>query len=117
MIFSVLVMAIDIMKLYTHGSNVGWNEFLTECHNTKNINKLAKVKRELQEGMAALAKTKLNTDDINTQFARWVSSIEKTARKIIREKYPVDKTDTKTSKANLKARHFELANFFRKTSY
>lgn len=91
--------SIDVMKLYTFGSSNGWNEFLSHCYETNNINKLAKVKRELSIGMDNLAKQQLNSDDINTQFVRWVRSLEITAKKIIKKMHPMP-TDT-TSKLQL----------------
>jgi hypothetical protein len=121
---------IDIMKLMTFGSHKGWNEFLDKCYKNNNINELARVKYQISVGMTDLAKTNLNTEEINVQFVRWVRSLEITARKIIKKMYPMP-TDsisrdelalisnddkTKIQKAK-RARDAALAEFLRKSSF
>lgn len=81
--------SIDILKLYAKGSTNGWNQMLTDCFNKKDINKLAKLKYQVSAGMTDLAKSKLNTDEINVWFARLVKSLEITAKKIIKVKHPM----------------------------
>ena len=80
--------AIDLMKLYSHGSSNGWNDALSKCHETHNINRLGKLLYQIQAGMDDLAKKKLNTPAMNVWFARLTKSIEKTAKLIIRERHP-----------------------------
>lgn len=80
---------IDIMKLFTLGSGNGWNEFLNKCLRKMDINSLARVKYELQVGMTDLEKQKLNTEEINILFLRWCKSLDDTAKKIIKIKYPM----------------------------
>lgn len=53
------------------------------------INSLARVKYELQVGMTDLEKQKLNTEEINILFLRWCKSLDDTAKKIIKIKYPM----------------------------
>jgi len=121
---------IDLMKLYTLGSANGWNEFLHKCYKNKNIDDLAKVKYQISVGMDNLAKQKLNTNEINNWFARCIRSLEITAKKIIKLKYP-NPLDTMISTDLSKLSVFEkekitknkrqrdeaLKEFFRKSSY
>lgn len=121
---------IYLMKLYTLGSANGWNEFLHKCYKNKNIDDLAKVKYQISVGMDNLAKQKLNTNDINNWFARCIRSLEITAKKIIKLKYP-NPLDTMISTDLSKLSVFEkekitknkrqrdeaLKEFFRKSSY
>ncbi len=80
---------IDLLKLYTKSDNVSWNAMLTRCVDNKDINTLAKIRRELQIGMANIAAKKLNNEDINVWYLRLLKSIEKTARQIIRIRHPL----------------------------
>jgi len=121
---------IDLMKLYTLGSANGWNEFLHKCYKNKKIDDLAKVKYQISVGMDNLAKQKLNTNEINNWFARCIRSLEITAKKIIKLKYP-NPLDTMISTDLYKLSVFEkekitknkrqrdeaLKEFFRKSSY
>lgn len=116
---------IDILELYSKGDPYKWNQFLDKCVEDKNINKLADTLRELQVGMAELAKKKLNTEDINIQFARWTRSIDVTARKIIRQLHPLPQDNPLIAKkkefvdqaAIKRKRDQELENFMRRSSY
>ena len=116
---------IDIMELYSKGDYVKWNAFLDKCVAERNINRLADTLRELQVGMAELAKKKLNTEDINTQFARWTRSIDVTARKIIRQLHPLPQDNPLIAKkkefvdqaAIKRKRDDELEKFMRRSSY
>lgn len=116
--------AINLMALYAKGSANGWNEFLNECRVNRDINRLAKVKYQIQAGMDDLAKGKLNTDEIDVWFIRLCKSIEDTAKKIIRERNPLPGDNPLTSKEAAakhlgvkRARDFELAKFLRDSSY
>ena len=81
--------AIDLMKLYTKGSSNGWNQELSKLYSAHDLNGLGKLLYRIQAGMDDLAKKKLNTEQIDVWFMRLTASIEKTARKIIREQYPM----------------------------
>lgn len=74
---------IDILKLYTEGDTKKWNEFLQECFEKRQIDRLMDTRIGLQKGMDDLVKQKLNTDHISEMFIRWNRSIELTAKKII----------------------------------
>ncbi len=115
---------IDLMKLYSLGSNNGWNAFLTKCSEQQNINALAKLKYQISVGMTDMAKKKLNTPDIDVWFIRLVRSIELTAKRIIKSKHPLpgdnplialkireDANDIKQK------RDRELAKFLRDSSF
>lgn len=115
--------AIDLMKLYTLGTSTKWNQMLRSCLERLDINTLAKTRYQLQAGMDDLAKQKLNTDDINLQYIRWIKSIEKTAKQIIRIKHPepgdnpliASKYPDRLSAK--RARDFELMKFMKASSY
>jgi len=122
--------AIDIMKLYTLGSANGWNDFLSKCYKTNNINALAKVKYQISVGMDDLAKQKLNTDDMNNWFARCVRSLEITAKRIIKKVNPmpfdgiskiqmdnISASDKAKMIAAKRKRDEALKEFLRKSSY
>lgn len=120
---------IDLLKLYTKGSNNGWNEFLSDCYDRQDINKLAKVRYQICAGMDDLAKLKLNDDKMNVWFVRLMKSLEITAKKILRTKYPMpgdsliaanDFSDSVTKAKMLAAkrkRDQELKLFFEKSAY
>lgn len=81
--------AIDLMKLYSLGSTNGWNEILTECHTKRDINRLAKIRYQVQAGMDDLAKLKLNTPDIDVWYCRLIKSLELSAKRILKIKHPM----------------------------
>lgn len=120
--------AIDLMKLYSLGSNNGWNSFLTDCFDKMDINKLAKVRYQICAGMDDLAKQNKNTEKINIFFIRLNRSIELTAKKIIRKKFPLPHDNTVSLKKDLlinktdaleakRKRDRELQQFFIKSAY
>lgn len=116
--------SIDLMKLYSLGSNNGWNKMLTECLNNLDINRLAKIRYQIQAGMDDLVKKKLNTADINIWFCRLTKSLENTAKRIIKIKKPmfvdqpiVSKLASSDLKESKKTRDKELMDFLRKSSY
>ncbi len=80
---------IDLIKLYTHGSANGWNDFLNDCYRGCLINKLYDVQRRLQLGMDVLVKQKLNTPEMVAYFCRLINSIDKTAAKIDKKLNPM----------------------------
>lgn len=90
--------SIDILKLYSQGNAKKWNEFLTTCAKNKDINAIARTMRELQIGMKELVSKGLNNDSISTQFVRWVMSLERTAKLIIRLKHPMPQDDPMIAK-------------------
>jgi hypothetical protein len=114
---------IDLLKLYAKGSANGWNEFLTDCLNKQDINRLAKIRRELQAGMADLAKMKLNNEEINVWFLRLCKSTENTAKQIIRLKHampgdnPLIASKYPDRLSAKRARDRELQDFLRRSSY
>lgn len=80
---------IDILKLYSNGNSTAWNSMLTDCVSKLDINRLIKIKYELSVGMSDLAKKKMNNENINVQFLRWMRSIEITAKRIIKIRNPM----------------------------
>jgi hypothetical protein len=86
--------AIDLMKLYTHGSHKSWNEYLSLCLRKLDINALMKLRYQICAGMDDLAKQNLNDDKMNLWFVRLTRSIEQTAKKIITIRHPMPGDNT-----------------------
>lgn len=117
--------SIDILKLYSQGNAKKWNEYLTLCAKNKDINSIARTLRELQIGMKELVSKGLNNDSISTQFVRWVMSLEKTAKLIIRLRNPMPQDNPLIAK-DIQYKHTlevkrkrdkELAIFLKESSY
>ncbi len=79
---------LDLMKLYVSGSHVGWNKYLSECHDSNNINSLARMRYALQSGMDRISKQNLNDEKMSVFYMRLLKSVEITAKKIIKRIYP-----------------------------
>lgn len=116
--------AIDLMKLHSLGSANGWNKILDECLLNSDINRLAKLRYQIAAGMDDLAKQKLNTEEMCVWYIRLNRSLENTAKKILRAKYPLPgdnpmEKETNTLKAleQKRKRDYELQQFFKKSSY
>lgn len=80
--------AIDLVKLQAEWSHREWNQFLTGCLRTNDLEKLALTRNRLQRGMDLAAKKKLNCEKLQLLFIRLQTSIENTMRQIVRKKYP-----------------------------
>lgn len=115
--------ALDLMKLYTQGSAVEWNNFLTNCFKKRDLEKLATTRRQLQAGMAKIAKQKLNTEKIELFFIRLQNSLENTMKKIVRAKMPnpcdnpLKAKDWLHKKGDKKLRDENLERYLKKTGY
>jgi hypothetical protein len=79
---------INLLELYAKGSTNGWNEFLNDCLNKQDTNRLAKVMRAIQIGMDEVVKLRLNEEKVCIFYIRLLKSIENTLRAILRKKYP-----------------------------
>lgn len=116
--------AIDLAKLYALGSANGWNEILNDRAARQDIAGLAKLRYQIAAGMDDLAKKNLNTEEMILWFIRLNRSIENTARKVLREKYPLPE-DNPLDLANRtaatgdmkKKRDDELARFLKRSAY
>jgi len=115
--------AVDLMKLYSLGSNNGWNDMLTDCQNKRDINRLARLKYQIQAGMDDLAKNRLNSSEMSMWFLRLIRSIDLTAKKIIKLRNPFPQDNPLIAKdyvylSALKTkRDQELMAFLAKSSY
>lgn len=112
---------IDLMKLYTLANSQAWNMMLTQCYHNLDFNRLAKVRYQICAGMTDLAKQGLNTNEINIWFARLHRSIDITARRMSKKKWPMpgDNPLGKSSPSALEAkrkRDAELAKFMHESS-
>lgn len=98
-----------------------WNAWLTTCLETNNMNELIRTRYRLQIGMDDLVKKNLNTPEISQMFVRWVASIERTARQIIKRQNPkpkdLDQKDFLRWKQYKKSIDTEFEKFLRKSSY
>jgi|KBSSwiStaDraftv2_1062776.scaffolds.fasta_scaffold156523_2 hypothetical protein len=117
--------AIDLMKLHTHGSHRGWNDFLKKCLKSQNINELARVRYSIQAGMDDLVKQNLNTEEMILWYIRLNRSLETTAKQIIKLKHPMPgDTPTKNKEFQIgeyalakRKRDQELQKFMKESSY
>lgn len=81
---------IDVIKLYAGAikgfeDHTKWNAWLRRCEKTKNLNELVNVRKGLQIGMHTAERKKLTSDALAIAFSRWIGSIEKTMRKIVKD--------------------------------
>jgi len=108
---------IDIIKLYA-GQIQGfenaeaWNTWLRACRKGQKVNELVTVRKGLQIGMTNAEKKKLTDEKINNTFCRWMGSIDKTLRLIMKDKGQYN-TDYKTKKE----RENDLEKYLRSQSY
>lgn len=119
--------AIDLMKLFTGGHSLKWNDYLTRCDRTGNLDDLMKTLYGIQAGMDDLVKAKMTSEKINQLFLRLQASIENTARRIIKRRIPspLDHGSgvTLTAKEKLeligikRRRDAEFEKFVRKASF
>lgn len=77
---------IDVMKIYAKSDYKAWNEWLQKCLTSNNLNELIKVRRGLQVGISSAQKKGLVDEKFATTFARWINSIDRTVRKLIRDR-------------------------------
>ena len=105
-------------------SHEKWNEWLTRCLDKNDLEQLIKVRYGLQVGIDDLNKKGLSSQTIVEIWCRWVGSIEKTARRIIKKRYPIPKIDAKmdpdTFAKTFKAKKMlenEFEIFMRKSSF
>ena len=117
---------IDILKLYAgtlkgFEDSKAWNVWLTKCLNTHNINELIQVRKGLQMGMASAEKSKLLNEEMVNTWCRWIGSIDKNIRRIVKAKDRLQNDSTKTAGAGgldeKRNRDIELEKFLRKESY
>jgi hypothetical protein len=99
-------------------AHVEWNQWLSRCLSSRNIQELMSTRYGLQAGMDDLSKKNLVTPEITDLWIRWCRSIEKTAAKIVALKNPVPKgADPATVSGIKKRRAIELEVFFRESAF
>lgn len=79
---------VSILNIHATMDNEQWNAYLTRCLQERNVSTLMKVYYGLQADMSDLAKANINSESVSTLFIRLTRSIEKTVKRIYREKYP-----------------------------
>jgi hypothetical protein len=117
--------AIDIMRLYERGSTDAWNKFLQIIQDRQDVEGLKKTLYGIQAGMADAVKAGLVTDEINLWFVRMQRSLEMTAKRIFRKKYPhpldnplnAGDADALAIKSVKQARDQEFERFLREASF
>lgn len=116
--------SINPLSILANGSTNVWNAWLTHCLRTHNITDLTTVLYGLQQGMAELARQKLNTEKVSVFFIRLCRSIENTIHQIVREKDPMrldswqeKKRASKKDHSAKQNRDHDLRRFIRKESF
>ena len=106
-----------------------WEEFLMKCRNENDLEKLKKTLYGIQAGMDLLVRQHLSGQKINEIFASMTRSIETTAKKILRKKYPslldegmVNANDISQQKlesdhANKRKRDLEFQRFLKEARF
>lgn len=108
---------IDVLKLYSgqikgFENHDSWNLWLSDCRKFQKINELVHVRKGIQIGMASCEKKKLSNESIVNTYCRWIGSIDKTIRLILKDKQYYSK-DKKTKKLQ----DADLESFLRDSSY
>lgn len=80
--------AIDILRLQARAGSAGWNALLTKCQDSHDVETLKKTLYGIQAGMVDLEKTGMVTEPTRLLFLRLQRSLELTAKRVFREKYP-----------------------------
>lgn len=101
-------------RLHSHEK---WNNWLTRCYETNNMQQLIDVRYRLQVGMDDLVKKKMSNQKIAEMYVRWIGSIDKTARRLIKKMHPIPKDGGPQALAQKRKRDQEFENYLRKTSY
>jgi len=97
-----------------------WNNWLRRCLKNQDLNELVKVRYGLQVGMDDLVKSGMDTPAIHEMFSRWIGSIEKTARQIIKKRTKITHaiaTDFLRAHAEKKRMDDEWERFLRGESF
>jgi len=108
---------IDVLKLYA-GQIKGfedhekWNAWLRDCLKYEKLNQLLAIRKGLQMGISAAEKKKLTTEGLINTYCRWIGSIDKTMRKIVKKRQ-----DLSNDYKSKKQRDSEFETFLRKESY
>jgi hypothetical protein len=97
--------AIDIVELYSKGHYHHWNSFLTSCYRNHDVERLKAALYGIQAGMTDAVDKKVSSAELGVFFIRLQRSLEQTAKKIFREKYPHPADDPLT--AQFYTKHLE----------
>lgn len=116
---------IDILKLYSTGSTEKWNTVLSACYDENNVEGLNRIRIGLQRGMDQLVKQKLNSEKICTMYLRWVHSLERTMKAIVKRTNPtqsdiigISNNDRSATEVQRKRdRDNQLEKFLQRSSY
>lgn len=98
-------------------SHQKWNAWLLRCYQQNNLQQLIDVRYRLQVGMDVLVKKRLNNQRIAEMYVRWVGSIDKTARRLIKKMYPIPKDGGPKALEAKRKRDQAFEEYLRKTSF
>jgi len=112
---------IDIISLYAKYDSAYWNAYLTKCLNNLDMAELLKTRRGLQVGMANAEKKKLVNEAIANTWCRWIGSLDKTIRKVVKAKDKLRNDGVGTAENcgldEKRTRDGKLESFLRRESY
>jgi hypothetical protein len=115
--------SIDLLKLMLNWDANQWNAWLTKCDKSDNVIELQKVRYGIQAGMDSLTKQKMNTDTVIVTYLRMLKSIENTAKKIYRRRYPNPCDQPRLAKEysefleDKRKRDQQLESYFKKSGF
>lgn len=119
---------VDVLKLYAGKiknleDTAAWNRMLTLAYERSDLNGLVNLRYGLQVGMASAQRKGLVTEDLAEMFCRWIGSIDKTCRRIVKKRMRMANDSvnnpfaTEKTLREKRARDAELERFLRKKSY
>lgn len=85
---------IDVLKLFAgqiknFENAKKWNVWLTKCLDDDNMNELIAVRKGIQIGMHTAQRKGLVTEKLAETFCRWIGSIDKTLRRLLKKRNPM----------------------------
>jgi len=80
--------SIDIIKLFSRGTTQGWNATLNKALKSEDHEGLRKLYYGMQCGMDDAVKQNLTHDKLRIWYVRALKSVEITAKKIFKKKFP-----------------------------
>jgi len=109
---------IDVLKLFAgqikgFENSKKWNAWLTRCLNDQKMDELINVRKGIQIGMHTIQKKGLVTEQIAETYCRWIGSIDKTLRRILKARNPMlnDRVNALGTADSLEAKRQRDAEF------
>lgn len=125
---------VDVLRLYAgtlrgfHDDEFStahqkWNNWLKDCFAHNQFDLLIAVRRGIQIGISNVQRKGLMTEDIAAMYCRWIGSIDKTIRRIIKNRQTtgndfIDKTFHSADNLKTKReRDVALEEYLKRMSY